>query len=375
MAIGRAALAATLLLLTACSPREAAATPAPTCFPPTDERPLPDRVLTREGWSFGYSPRLGGIGVSLTLNGLDVVEPRYAAGAAMQTAFGHSNGAEDGYRFWFLNQRAGNSRDPHWAYGDDQGWVPLWADQVLAPGTHTGLSPCDGTSTAWDEIAPAVWGAGPDWLTSEVTLRAMRDQAWGRWFAEAAFYMRTDTGGRITLRMRDGSTRTYALDSRAPDAVILGSELARVTLSWPGYGRIEVETPLGGWLAWDSGVPNVAWHTFLDGNMTEPSARSFRAGEGRTYRIRYRVLPEARESGPPPQQSPQPQPAQPDPARPGPVGGDAGPVSGPDEGGAGARGAVEGTPPSVAEPSPTPGESPEPWGVPTGPAGDEQQAL
>jgi hypothetical protein len=255
---------------------------------PHDRPEAPDTWLEGYSFRFGYSYRLGGIGTVLEIGGHNVIQSRFAAGAALQTAFGWT----DDQKYWFANQRAGNSGSPHWAY-PNIGNVPLWPDQAIwVPDGHAALGP---GSFFYDLIEPVEYTVAPsepgspragDTLTSRVTLVSQVPQQWTNWFAEAAFYTFIDIGGTLELTFDDGRVERIALGTPGQSRHY-GDELARARIVWP-FGWVEVDAPLGGWLAWDRENGNVAWHTFLSGNLTHRPV-SFYAGETRTYTVTYRI--------------------------------------------------------------------------------------
>ncbi len=168
----------------------------------------------------GIAREYGGVGVLLGLNGVNVLEPRSAAGGGWQT----SNVIVDGSsasptQYILFNQGAGNSRDYQWGYRNTYSGLsalefnPLWSDNVHPysnTATSSPTSPCAPANAYLFEHGKgqismalgATQGHGNAvMLINQYTYQSQADQSWARWSSEQALYLSKSIAKSSNLRI------------------------------------------------------------------------------------------------------------------------------------------------------------------------------
>jgi hypothetical protein len=169
----------------------------------------------------GIAGGFGGVGVLFSLNDVNILESRAAAGAGWQTSSVIWDRPVRGpTRQIAFNQGAGNSKIGQWGYARKyeglmaQDFNPIWSDNIHPDGdqeVNQQTSPCppEPNGVMFDQgrlqigmAAVATSGHGNAvMLTNEYTFQHQVAQSWSEWYAEQAFYLSKKVARSNRLRL------------------------------------------------------------------------------------------------------------------------------------------------------------------------------
>lgn len=215
----------------------------------------------------GIAGGFGGIGVRFSLNDVNILEPRHAAGAGWQTSTVIWDRPAGGpVQQIAFNQGAGNSKTGQWGYARNyeglvaQDFNPIWSDNIHPEGNqeeNKQTSPCppepNGVMYANGRLrigmaAVATSGHGNAvMLTNEYTFQHQVAQSWSEWYAEQAFYLSKKVARSNKLRLfvtyaDDTKQEIYPFDDLEPQPrrYLWGKDLSNIkyaVLVWNINGK------------------------------------------------------------------------------------------------------------------------------------------